>query len=91
MSGFFNALSASLVLMCLMSVGYFMGRVGWMGPSEKTFLSKYIVNIAVPCTCVTGLLKNLSHDMLLQAGMMLLAAVAGIVVTLLLSVGAASL
>lgn len=91
MSGFFNALSASLVLMCLMSVGYFMGRMGWMGPSEKTFLSKYIVNIAVPCTCVTGLLKNLSHDMLLQAGMMLLAAVAGIVVTLLLSVGLAQL
>ena len=84
MDGFINAVSACAVLLLLMSVGYFMGRMGWMTAKEKKFLSKYIVNIAVPCTCVTGLLKNLSHDMLLQTGMMLLAAVAGIVVTLLL-------
>ena len=51
-----------------MAVGFFMGWRGWMGPSEKRFLSKYIVNIAVPCTCITGLLSNLSHDMLLEAG-----------------------
>lgn len=77
--------------MALMSVGFFMGWRGWMGPSEKKFLSKYIVNIAVPCTCITGLLSNLSHDMLLEAGFMLLSAVAGIFLTLLLSMGLAQL
>ena len=91
MSGFLNALSASLILMALMSVGYFMGWRGWMGPSEKKFLSKYIVNIAVPCTCVTGLLSNLSHDMLLQAGIMLISVVVGIVLTMLLAVALAQL
>ncbi len=91
MEGFFNALSASLVLMALMAVGWFMGWKGWMGPGEKAFLSKYIVNIAVPCTCVKGLLSNLSHDMLSQAGFMLAAVVCGIVVTLALSVALAQL
>lgn len=91
MSGFLNALSASLILMALMSVGYFMGWRGWMGPSEKKFLSKYIVNIAVPCTCITGLLTNLSHDMLLQAGIMLISVVVGIVLTMLLAVALAQL
>lgn len=74
-----------------MSVGYFMGWRGWMGPSEKKFLSKYIVNIAVPCTCITGLLTNLSHDMLLQAGIMLISVVVGIVLTMLLAVALAQL
>ena len=91
MSGFFNALSASLILMALMSVGFFMGWRGWMGLSEKKFLSKYIVNIAVPCTCITGLLSNLSHDMLVQAGFMLIAAVLGMAITLLLAAGLAQL
>ena len=68
MDGFFNAMSASLVLLMLMSVGYFMGARGWMNASEKKFISKYIVNIAVPCNCLTGLLNNLDHDSLLAAG-----------------------
>ena len=85
MEGFFNALSASLVLLLLMAVGYGMGRLGWMTVSEKKFLGKYIINIAVPCNCVTGLLNNLDHDSLFQAGVMVLSALAGILVTLLLS------
>ena len=68
-----------------MAVGYAMGRLGWMTASEKRFLGKYIINIAVPCSCVTGLLNNLDHDSLFQAGIMVLAAMSGIVVTLALS------
>ena len=82
MDGFFNALSASLVLLMLMSVGYFMGVRGWMTASEKKFISKYIVNIAVPCNCVTGLLNNLDHDSLLEAGIMVVAALLGVLVPL---------
>ena len=91
MDGFLNALSASLVLLLLMSVGYVMGRLGWMTAAEKRFLSKYIVNIAVPCNCITGLLNNLDHDSLLQAGLMVVSAMAGVAVTLLLSMGLAVL
>ena len=91
MEGFFNALSASLVLLMLMAVGYGMGHLGWMTGSEKKFISKFIVNIAVPCNCVTGLLNNLDHDQLLEAGLMVVSAMLGVAVTLLLSLVLATL
>ena len=91
MAGFLNALSASLVLLLLMSVGYGMGALGWMSAQEKKFLSKYIVNIAVPCNCIVGLLNNLDREELVQAGQMLLSALLGVGATLLLSLGLASL
>ena len=52
MDGFLHALSAVSVLLMLMSVGYLMGVKGWMTTREKRFVSRYIVNIAVPCNCV---------------------------------------
>ena len=48
MAGFWNAVSACVVLLMLMSVGYFMGVWGWLTSKEKKFISKFIVNIAVP-------------------------------------------
>lgn len=86
MEGFFNALSASLVLLMLMSVGYIMGRLGWMTQREKNFISKYVVNIAVPCNCISGLLNNLDHDSLAQAGLMVICGLLGVGTTLLISV-----
>ena len=85
MAGFFNALSASLVLMMLMSVGYIMGRLGWMTSREKAFLSKYIINIAVPFNCIVGLLNNLNRDSLAQAALAVVSAICGVVASLLLS------
>ena len=90
-AGFLNALSASLVLLMLMSVGYFMGALGWMSAAEKKFISKYIVNIAVPCNCIVGLLNNLDHDSLAQAGWMLISGLLGVGATLLLSIALANL
>ena len=91
MAGFFNALSACLVLLMLMSVGYFMGVGGWMTAAEKKFLSKYIVNIAVPCNCIVGLLNNLDRDSLAQASLMVTAGVISVAVDLLASALVASL
>lgn len=91
MAGFFNAVSACLVLLMLMAVGYLMGRWGWMTAAEKKFISKYMINIAVPCNCIVGLLNNLDRDSLIQAGPQVLAVLLGVGVTLLLSMGAAAL
>lgn len=91
MEGFFNALTAVVVLLMLMSVGYFMGRLGWMGPGEKKFISKFVVNVAVPCNCLVGLLNNLDRSMLAQAGWMAVVCFFGVVLTLGLSFGAARL
>lgn len=91
MAGFFNALTASLVLLMLMAVGYFMGVKGWMTAREKKFISKYIINIAVPCNCLSGMMNNLSHEQLASAGIMLISAVLSVGATLLLSMALASL
>lgn len=91
MAGFFNAVSACLVVLLLMAVGYFMGVRGWMTASEKKFLSRFIINIAVPANCIVGLLNNLDRAGLARAGVQLLSALVGVGATLLLSVGAATL
>lgn len=91
MTGFFNAVSACLVVLLLMAVGYFMGVKGWMTAAEKNFLSRFIINIAVPANCIVGLLNNLDRDGLVRAGPQVAAALLGVGATLLLSMGAASL
>lgn len=91
MSGFFNAVSACLVLLLLMAVGYLMGSAGWMADGEKKFLGKYIINIAVPANCIVGLLNNLDRASLAQAGVQLASAVLGVGATVLLSAAAAAL
>lgn len=91
MAGFWNAVSACVVLLMLMSVGYFMGVWGWMTSAEKKFISKFIVNIAVPCNCLVGLLNNLDRSSLIQAGGMVLAGVLAVVANLLASALAAVL
>lgn len=91
MAGFLNALSACLVLLMLMAVGYFMGAKGWMTLREKSFVSKYIVNIAVPCNCVVGLLNNLDRNSLAQAGGMMAIGVLSVIITVLASAGVAVL
>ena len=91
MTGFFNAVSACLVVLLLMAVGYFMGVKGWMTAAEKNFLSRFIINIAVPANCIVGLLNNLDRSELARAGVQLLSVLLGVGATLLLSMGAASL
>lgn len=91
MTGFFNAVSACLVVLLLMAVGYFMGVKGWMTAAEKNFLSRFIINIAVPANCIVGLLNNLDRAELGRAGVQLLSVLLGVGTTLLLSMGAASL
>ena len=75
---FFNAVSAVVVLLLLMLVGYWMGRAGWMTGSEKRFLGKFIINIAVPCNCLVGILNNLDRSMLTEAGIMVVCAMLGV-------------
>ncbi|MGI5962337.1 MAG: AEC family transporter [Lawsonibacter sp.] len=90
MEGFYHSVSAVLVLIILMLVGYFMSWRGWMGPDEKRFLGKFIFNIAIPCNCLSGVLDRLEREMLEEAvGLLALAAVlmAG---TVLLSMAAAT-
>ncbi|MBR4098763.1 MAG: AEC family transporter [Clostridium sp.] len=89
MAGMINAFFACLVLLMIMGVGYGMGCLGWMTAAEKKFISNFLVYIAVPCNCITGLLDNLDHSGLAAAGVMLVSAFLNIAVTLGVSVLAA--
>ena len=80
-----NSISAVLVILLLTVLGFLLGRIGWLNAGAKQFLSKYIVNIAVPCMCINGLLSNLSHDDLAAAGMMLASGLVGICLCLVLA------
>ena len=85
MAALLNAVSAVAVLLVLTLVGYFMGKMGWMAPREKQFLGRYIINIAVPCNCISGVLGRLDRDMLGEAGWLLLLAFVLMLACLLLA------
>ena len=91
MAGFLNAVSAVFVIFLLMCVGYLLGHLGWMTASEKKFVSKFVINVAVPVNCVVGVLNNFTRDDLLGAGWQLLCAWLVVGVSLLLSAGVATL
>lgn len=88
---FFNAVAAVVVLLLLMLVGYCLGRAGWMGSSEKKFLGRYIMNIAVPCNCLVGLLNNLDRGMLCEVGIMVAVAILGVTTNFVLGMILATL
>ena len=91
MAEFLNAVSAVFVIFLIMMVGYLLGHLGWLTPSEKRFLSQYVVNIAVPVNCIVSLLDHFRREELMGAGVMLLASACVAALTLLLSAGAAAL
>lgn len=84
MAQFFNALSAVFMIFALMAVGYVVGRLGWMTSAEKKFVSRFVVNIAVPLNTITGLVNNLDHDGLLAAAPLVGSAMTGIGLTFVL-------
>ena len=92
MADFFHAVSAVFLIFSMMLVGFGLGKIGWLTSSEKRFLSRFVVNVAVPMNCITGVLNNLEREDLRSAGRMLavplvctlvLLAVSGVIARLL--------
>ncbi len=74
-----------MLILLMTAVGCFCGRMGWMKHEHKAFLVKYIMNIALPCMCVSGLMGKVSHALLLQMKTVLLVSVCALCAMLLLS------
>lgn len=91
MAEFLNSVSAVFVIFLIMAVGYVLGMLGWLTASEKSFLSKYVVNVAVPVNCIVGLLNQFTREDLVDAGVMLATGIAVVALSLLLSAAAATL
>ncbi len=91
MAEFFNAVSAVFVIFLLLSVGYVLGLLGWLTSKEKGFISKYVVNIAVPFNCVVGVLNNFSKEELTGSGVQFLVGIVVVGVSLVIGAVAATL
>lgn len=84
-----HAFSAVFMIFCLMAVGYVLGILGWLTASEKKFLSRYVINIAVPMNAIEGMLNNVGHDQLVELGWMFGVPLIGIAICLFISYAAA--
>ncbi|MBE7002967.1 MAG: AEC family transporter [Ruminococcaceae bacterium] len=67
MEGFLNAVQSVAVILLLTATGYFCGARGWMNAQSKAFISKFLMTLAVPCMCVSGLRGNLTREMLSES------------------------
>ena len=65
---FFNSISAVLVVMLIMAVGYFMGHKGWLKAEHKPLMYKLIIWIAMPAMCVNSIQTNFTREMFRGAG-----------------------
>lgn len=65
---FFNSISAVLVVMIIMGIGYFMGHKGWMKAEHKPLMYKLIIWVAMPALCINNMQANFTRDMLEGAG-----------------------
>ena len=72
MESFLNSVQSVAVILLLTATGYLCARVGWFTEEGKRFLNKFVITVAMPCTCVYGFTANLSRDMISQAHVLIL-------------------
>ena len=80
-----HSLNAVGVILILTACGYVCSALGWITPGAKTFLSRYLMRLAVPVMCVYSLRSNLSLEMLKSFWQMVLIPVICMTVLFLLS------
>ncbi len=76
----FNALSAVLMVLIIIAIGYFVAARGWANDSVTSFTSNFIVNITMPCTILVTFL-GISDEVLKDSWMYIAAAFIGVIVT----------
>ena len=72
METFLHSVASVAIILLLTATGYFCAAKGWMHGSSKAFLSKFLMNIIIPCNCIYGIRGNLTKDMLIGAMPLLL-------------------
>lgn len=72
MESFLNSVQAVAIVLLLTATGYICARLGWLTAEGKRFLNKFVMTIALPCTCVYGLTANLTREMVARAHILLL-------------------
>ena len=67
-----HSLNAVGVVLVLTACGYVCSALGWIRPDAKSFLSKYLMRLAVPVMCIYSLRSNLTLELLMSFWRMLL-------------------
>ena len=86
-----RAVSPVMIILLLVAAGYFFGAKKWMVAEHKSFLEKFLVNLAIPCTCINGFIKNLTMDILRGSWKIILVSFLGIAICTVLSAAIAKL
>lgn len=72
LESFLNSVQSVAIILLLTAAGYFCAWKGWLTKDAKAFISKLLMNMAVPFMCIYSLRTKLTIDMLKEAGPMLL-------------------
>lgn len=72
MNSLADSVSAVVLILMLIAVGYIMGRTGLMKKEHKSFVIKLLVNISVPCMCIHNVFTDFSVELIKSAGALLL-------------------
>ncbi len=91
MVSFWNSISAVLLILMMIAVGYLFGRLGWMKSEHKPFVTKFLIYVAMPCMCIQNVFANFTPDILKSSGLLLLVPLVFNLCTMALSLGVAKL
>lgn len=75
METFLHAISSVTIILLLTATGYFCAAKGWLDAHAKAFISKFLMNVAIPMMCIYSFQTNLSLELLEQSAAMLLTGV----------------
>lgn len=64
MEAFLHGVASVTIILLLTATGWLCGKKGWMKQESKAFVSKFLLTLAVPCMCVSGLRGNLTREMI---------------------------
>lgn len=64
MESFLHAVSSVTIILLLTATGYFCAARRWMNAEIKSFISKFVMVIALPCMTVRSFCTNLTREMI---------------------------
>ena len=91
MAEFLHAVASVTIILMLTATGWICGKKGWMTAQSKTFLSKFLLTMAVPCMSIYSLRNNLTREMIAQSPELLAVPYIGIALLFVLAYGIARL
>lgn len=72
MATFLHSVASVAVVLLLTALGYYCSARGWIDNGAKTFITKYLIRLAVPLMCVHSMRSRLTREMIAESWRFLL-------------------